>query len=158
MYLMSSCLCGNKCRYDGSAGNFSQYPGLRKLVAQGRVMPVCPEVLGGLPVPRPPAEISGGTGAYVLKGKAKVLNVAGSDVTQNYVAGAWKSLLIGLESGCTKAVLKARSPACGVGSIYDGKFQKNLIDGDGVLAALLKSHGFYVFSEQDYERAARKGK
>ena len=79
-----------------------------------------------------------------------MVNATGDDVTANYVSGAWRSLLIGLETGCTKAVLKARSPACGAGLIYDGKFQKNLILGDGVLAALLKAHGFIVFSDEDF--------
>ncbi len=150
MYLVSSCLCGNHCRYDGSAGDLSQYQAIQRLLAKGLAVPVCPEVLGGLAVPRPPAEISGGTGASVLQGKAKIVNSAGGDVTGNYVSGAWKSLLIGLETGCTKAILKARSPACGAGLIYDGKFQKNLIPGDGVFAALLKAHGFVVFSDEDF--------
>lgn len=148
MYLISSCLCDNRCRYDGFAGNLGQYPQIQELLAQGRAVPVCPEILGGLPVPRLPAEISGGTGACVFKGKTKVVNLAGEDVTENYVEGAWKSLLIGLQAGCNKAILKSRSPACGVGVIYDGKFQKNLIRGNGVLAALLKSHGFVVLTEE----------
>ncbi|MGI6627364.1 MAG: DUF523 domain-containing protein [Bacillota bacterium] len=150
MYLVSSCLCGNKCRYNSSTGNLSLHPGIQRLLAQGLAVPVCPEILGGLPVPRPPAEIMSGTGACVLQGKAKVVNSAGDDVTENYILGAWKSLLIGLKTGCTKAVLKARSPACGIGSIYDGKFRKTLIEGDGVLAALLKEHGFLVFNDEDF--------
>ncbi len=78
-----------------------------------------------------------------------MVNATGDDVIANYVSGAWRSLLIGLETGCTKAVLKqgARHAA---GLIYDGKFQKNLILGDGVLAALLKAHGFIVFSDEDF--------
>lgn len=150
MYLVSSCLCGNHCRYNGSAGDLKRYHAIQRFLAQGLAVPVCPEALGGLAVPRQPAEICGGTGAGVLQGKSRVVNATGDDVTANYVSGAWRSLLIGLETGCTKAVLKARSPACGAGLIYDGKFQKNLILGDGVLAALLKAHGFIVFSDEDF--------
>lgn len=149
MYIVSSCLCGNPCRYDGSAGQVRKHPKIRELLAQGLAVPVCPEVLGGLPVPRPPAEITGGRAADVLQGRARVVNIYGDDVTQNYVEGARKALYIALQAGCTKAVLKERSPACGVRAVYDGTFSNKCVPGEGVLAALLKAHGFEVISDED---------
>lgn len=128
----------------------AKYPKIRDFLAQGLAVPVCPEVLGGLPVPRLPAEITGGTGTCVLQGNAKVVNTAGDDVTENYLEGARKALEIALQAGCTKAILKERSPACGTGLIYDGRFQRNLIQGSGVLAALLRAHGFTVISDEDF--------
>ncbi|HHX10806.1 MAG TPA: DUF523 domain-containing protein [Firmicutes bacterium] len=149
MYMVSSCLCGNPCRYDGSAGQTDRYPGISELLARGLAVPICPEVLGSLPVPRPPAEITGGTGRDVLEGNARVLNIYGDDITRNYVEGAKKTLHIALQAGCTKAILKDRSPACGVHAVYDGTFSSNRIPGEGVLAALLRAHGLTVISDED---------
>ena len=149
MYIVSSCLCGNPCRYNGSAGQISKYPRVRELLAQGLAVAVCPELLGGLPVPRPPAEITGGTATDVLKGKAKVGNANGVDVTENYTEGARMALELALQAGCNKAILKERSPACGVHRVYDGSFNGTVVPGDGVLAAMLKSHGFQVISDED---------
>ena len=95
------------------------------------------------------SEITGGTAADVLKGQAKVVNINGNDVTRNYVEGARKALEIALQAGCTKAILKERSPACGVRAVYDGKFNKHVVPGDGVFAALLKAHGFTVLSDEE---------
>ena len=148
MYLVSSCLCGNPCRYDGSSGNLDEHPRVKALLSQRRAVPVCPELLGGLPVPRPVAEIAHGTGAGVLQEESRIVDLNGKDVTDNYRAGAQKALLIGMQAGCTKAILKTKSPACGVGLIYDGEFTKTLIEGDGVLAALLKAHGFSVLTDK----------
>lgn len=150
MFLVSSCLCGNKCRYDGSIVDPKSHPTVWDLIQKGQVVPVCPEVLGGLPVPRPPAEISGGTGSSVLEGKARVVNRAGQEVTENYCMGSKRGLVIGLQTGCNAAILKSRSPACGLGLIYDGTFSGNTIEGDGVFAALLKTYGFKVFSEENF--------
>ena len=112
-------------------------------------VPVCPEMLGGLGVPRPPAEIAGGDGGDVLAGRARVVNSEGQDVTAAYVRGAKMALSVGLQSGCTGAVLKARSPSCGANAIYDGTFSHARIEGDGVLAALLRQNGFAVLTEEE---------
>ena len=122
---------------------------LSALLKSGRAIPVCPEVLGGLPTPRAPAEVRGGDGLAVLEGKAKVVNCRGEDVTPQYVAGAKAALAIALQAGCSKAILKARSPSCGAGRIYDGTFSGALVSGDGVLAALLRKQGFEVFSDEE---------
>lgn len=112
-------------------------------------MPVCPEALGGLPIPRLAAEILGGTGEDVLNGDARVVNSAGEDVTRFFVDGARRALLIGLLTGCSAAILKARSPSCGPGVIYDGTFSRTQAPGDGVFAATLRRHGFRIFTEED---------
>ncbi|HHW18174.1 MAG TPA: DUF523 domain-containing protein [Firmicutes bacterium] len=147
--MVSSCLCGFRCRYDGTC---SSTPIIDRLMKEGKVVPVCPEILGGLPVPRPPSEILGGDGSDVISGKARVLTISGIDVTSFYVRGALRALAVGLESGCTSAVLKARSPACGLGQIYDGSFSRRLKTGHGVLASLLKKHGFVIYTENDLDR------
>lgn len=149
MILISSCLFGIPCRYDGTCSNIAEVKGL----ARREMVPVCPEVLGGLPVPRPPAEIQGGTGLDVLSGSARIVNVTGADVTEAYVKGAFLALSVGLLSGCRKAILKARSPACGLGWIYDGTFSRTLRRGDGVLASLLRAYGFSIFTETDARKA-----
>lgn len=119
------------------------------LVKRGDAVPVCPETLGGLPVPRTPSEITGGDGGDVLAGRARVVDAEGRDVTDAYVNGAKRSLLVALQAGCAGAVLKARSPSCGAGTIYDGTFTHTRTPGDGVLAALLRHHGFALRSEED---------
>ena len=110
-------------------------------VKHGQGVPVCPEVLGGLAVPRPPAEICGGI----------VRNSEGEDVTAAYRGGAMKALLIGLQTGCSSAILKARSPSCGIGTVYDGTFTHTCVSGDGIFAALLLRHGFTVLTEEDLQ-------
>ncbi len=149
MYIVSSCLCGNECRYNGKSANICKYPKIKHLLLHGLAVPICPEVLGGLSIPRWPAEIRAGTGFHVLQQKTKVLDIRGEDVTNNYVQGAWKTLMIAKQAGCNKAILKEKSPACGVSKIYDGNFDKTLIRGEGVLTALLKSHGFTVISDEE---------
>lgn len=99
-------------------------------------------------MPRLPSEIRGGDGLDVLLGNARVVNSAGEDVTGAFVEGARKALLIGLETGCSHAVLKARSPSCGAGAIYDGTFSHTRRAGDGVLAAMLRRHGFEVLTDE----------
>ncbi len=111
-------------------------------------MPVCPEVLGRLPVPRPPSEIAQGAGS-------KVTNVLGTDVTKEFVTGAHVALGIGLQAGCTRAILKARSPSCGFGQVYDGTFSKVLVSGDGIFARLLKDHGFRIYTEETFPNPVR---
>jgi len=110
------------------------------------LIPVCPEEAGGLPTPRPPAEIVGGDGEDVLNGKAKVMTVDGRDVTDAYLKGAHHALQVAQAHGATQVILKARSPSCGCSDIYDGTFSGTLTSGDGVTTALLKRHGITVTS------------
>jgi len=110
---------------------------------------VCPEEEGGLGTPRPAAEIVGGDGADVLQGTARVLTKGGVDVTEEYLIGARYALEAARAVGAESAILKARSPSCGNGCIYDGSFSRTPKDGDGVTAALLKKEGIEVFSDQE---------
>lgn len=132
-------------------------PGSRIRSLKGLAVPVCPEVLGGLAVPRLPSEIRGGDGRDVLLGNACVVDSAGEDVTRAFIEGARKALLIGLETGCSRAILKARSPSCGAGVICDGTFSHTRRAGDGVLAALLRRHGFEILTEEDLATAGNQG-
>jgi len=144
LVLVSACLAGCECRFDGGANPTRK---VSELVAQGRAIQVCPEEGGGLPTPRPPAEIVGGDGHDVLAGRARVMTQDGRDVTEMYVAGAQKALAVARTAGVTKAILKSRSPSCGSGVIYDGTFSRTQIEGDGVTAALLQAHGIEVVTE-----------
>lgn len=144
--LVSACLAGRACRFDGSANPDDE---VARLVAEGRAVLVCPEVDGGLGTPRPPAEITGGDGADVLEGRARVVTRSGRDVTAAYVKGAQRALAAAREAGATAAVLKARSPSCGKGSVYDGSFSRTLQEGDGVTAALLRKNGIAVVTEDE---------
>lgn len=144
--LVSACLAGRSCRFDGSASRDDQ---VARLVAEGRAVLVCPEVDGGLETPRPPAEIVGGDGRAVLEGRARVVTEGGVDVTAAYLAGARKALQAARRSGAATAILKARSPSCGTGAIYDGSFSSNLVAGDGVTAALLEANGITVIADDD---------
>lgn len=144
--LVSACLAGRACRFDGSA---NPDDAVARLVAEGRAVLVCPEVDGGLGTPRPAAEITGGDGADVLEGRARVLTGAGEDVTNAYVSGAERALEAAREAGATVAILKARSPSCGKGAVYDGSFSRSLQDGDGVTASLLRSEGLTVISDEE---------
>ncbi len=134
--LVSACLAGQRCRYDGQA---SPHPEVLRLVELGRAVPVCPELLGGLGVPREPVELRCG----------RALCRSGADVTEAFETGAQLALALARARGCRQAVLKARSPSCGVGRIYDGSFSQRLVPGDGVLAALCKAHGIAVKSEEE---------
>lgn len=113
-------------------------------------MPVCPEVLGGLSTPRPPSEI------LQTETGLRVVNVLGQDVTGEYMLGASIALDIGLQAGCRKAILKARSPACGFGSVYDGTFRRNLVQGHGIFAKLLERHGFRIYTDETFPTPSRK--
>lgn len=104
-------------------------------------MPFCPELSGGLGLPRPPAEIHGGTGEDVLDGRARVLDREGGDVTRAFVAGAEASLALARACGASEAFLAANSPSCGAGEIYDGSFSGARVEGDGVAAALFRRNG-----------------
>lgn len=142
--LVSACLAGRRCRFDGSANPDDE---VASLVAEGRAVLVCPEVDGGLGTPRPPAEIQGGDGHDVLAGRARVVTGEGRDVTAEYVKGAERALRAAEEAGASVAILKSRSPSCGCGAIYDGSFTRTKRAGDGVTAALLRESGIDVVSE-----------
>ncbi|WP_165671842.1 DUF523 domain-containing protein [Metapseudomonas otitidis] len=149
--LISRCLLGQRVRYDGGA--HGPYELLQRWQDEGRVVPVCPEVEGGLPTPRPPAEILGGQGLQVLEGQARVMTDGGEDVTTAFVAGARLALDLVRRHGIAVAVLKARSPSCGNEEAYDGTFTGTRIPGEGVTAALLRQAGVRVFNETQLEAA-----
>jgi len=144
--LVSACLAGRECTYQG--GHRANAAVLR-LVADGRAVLVCPEEEAGLGTPRPEAEVLGGTGTDVLDGLARVRTTAGDDVTSHYLDGARIATERAASAGCTAAVLKARSPACGCGAIYDGAFTATLRDGDGVAAAALRRAGIDVMTDEE---------
>lgn len=150
--LISACLLGSKVRYDGS-DKACAHDALTELLARGQVIAVCPEVAGGLGVPRLPAEIQSGAGAEVLAGQAQVLDAAGRNVTDAFLSGAQQALALAREHGIRAAILKARSPSCGNEQIYDGTFSKTLLYGQGVAAALLEQHGIKVFNEAQINEA-----
>ena len=139
MILVSACLLGCACRYDGQS---KPYPLARELARRGLAVPVCPEQLGGLPTPRKPSE---------RQGERVVMN-DGRDVTTEYRRGAEEALCLARLYGCTAAVLKEKSPSCGSGRIYDGTFSGTLTDGDGVTAELLKENGIKVYGESELEK------
>lgn len=139
MILVSRCLAGEPCRYDGQCKGI---PEIIKLVEEGKAVTACPEVLGGLGVPRDPAERQG----------ERVITCRGKDVTENYVRGAETSLMIFRKHCCTMAVLKSRSPACGKGEIHDGRFDGGMTEGNGVFAEMLLKEGVRVMDEHEFIR------
>lgn len=144
MIMISACLCGINCKYDGS-NNANTF--FMDLLSRNLVLPVCPEQLGGLPTPRPPCEILGGDGAAVLAGTARVLAQDGRDFSAEFVRAAHETLHIAQLAGLETAVLKSNSPSCGVCRIYDGSFTHAVVSGDGVTTALLRQHGIAVYHE-----------
>ncbi|MBR5869287.1 MAG: DUF523 domain-containing protein [Clostridia bacterium] len=137
--LVSRCLLGEPCRYDGAS---KPHPAIQSLAERHTLVPVCPEVDGGLSTPRIPAERKGDS----------VINQSGVDVTREYTLGARIALDTALQEGVDFAILKARSPSCGHGEIYDGSFSRTLISGDGVTAELLLSHGIPVYTEESFPK------
>lgn len=139
----SACLAGICCRFDGGHRLDER---VLKLQERGKLIPLCPEQLGGLPIPRPPAEITGGDGYDVLDGRARVVGAEGKDVTRHFLEGAQKVLKIIKESGAEEVILKEKSPSCGVHKIYRNGV---IVPGKGVLAALLFREGIEVISNED---------
>ena len=135
--LVSRCLTGACCRYDGKS---NLVPKIRELAERGIAVTVCPEVLGGLPTPRTPSEIRG----------ENVVMRDGTDVTEQFRLGAERAMAICREHGCTGAILKARSPSCGKGVVYDGSFTGTRIPGNGVFAQMLLDAGVSVMTEEEY--------
>ncbi len=133
MIIVSACLAGVKCRYDGQGVENER---VVELVRSGEALPVCPEQLGGLPTPRPCCEIRDGG----------VFSVHGVDVTGNFLRGAQEALRIAELCKAEKAILKSFSPSCGCGEIYDGSFSGKRVEGDGLFAIMLKEKGIRVES------------
>ena len=151
--VISACLLGVACNHEGRG---SPRTVVDELAREYRLVPVCPEVLGGLPTPRAAAEIQGGDGADVMaepasggSDAARVVNIDGEDVTAAYLRGAEAAVAVAKAVGATRAVLKARSPSCGSAAVYDGTFSRRLVPGRGVTAAALAAAGLAVDSEED---------
>lgn len=144
MILVSACLLGEQCKYSGG-DNFS--PAVAAYLEGKDYLPCCPEQLGGLPTPRPPAEIQGGSGPDVLAGSIKIINKEGQDVTAEFIQGAEAALALCHDAEL--AILKEGSPSCGVHRIYDGSFSGRKVPGCGVCAALLASKGVLLRSSED---------
>jgi uncharacterized protein YbbK (DUF523 family) len=135
MIVVSACLAGVECRYNGSSYTV---PKIAEMVIKGKAIPICPEILAGLPIPRPPAE----------QQKGKIVSLNGDDQTGQYIMGAKIGVEIAVAGHCQKAILKSKSPTCGLGLIYDGTFSGKLISGDGIFAKLLKEKGIEVCTEE----------
>ena len=141
MMVVSACLAGERCRWDGE---YDRDPEVSEMVRSGNAIAACPEVLGGLPVPREPAEIIGGDGDDVLEGRARIRNRGGEDVTEFFLQGARAFLQLVRASGARIAILRERSPSCGVFRTPDGSFVRRYRRGPGVAAALLRREGIRV--------------
>ena len=137
--LVSACLLGEHCRFDGAA---KPSPAVLALAARYDLVPICPEVAGGLPTPRVPSEIVGG----------RVINRAGEDVTAAFVRGAMAAVEAARKYAVRWAVLKARSPSCGRDTVYDGTFSGALTPGDGVTAGALRAAGVRIYTEEEAEQ------
>lgn len=137
--LVSACLLGVCCRYDGQA---KPHEGVLSLLGRHTLIPVCPEIYGGLATPRPAAERVG----------KRVLTAQGGDVTAQYRRGAEETMRLGRLYGCEAALLKERSPSCGSGVIHNGRFDGELTPGDGVTAALLRANGIAVYGESEWQK------
>ena len=139
--LISACLIGVSCRYDGKTKPLDEKI-LIKLKEKHHLIPICPEIMGGLPTPRIPAEITG---------DRRVLRRDGADITAEYEKGSHEALRLAEFFGCTTAILKARSPSCGRDEIYDGTFSGTLTEDDGITAALFRQNGIRIIREDEIE-------
>lgn len=138
MILISACLAGMNCKYNGANNTVAE---IKQMYEEGRCTAVCPEQLGGLSTPRPSAEIQG----------TRVINTEGADVTKAYETGARKALEQALRAGCQEAVLKAYSPSCGCGEIYDGTFTHSKVKGNGIFADLCIKNGIHCITDVEYK-------
>ncbi|MFT4104523.1 MAG: DUF523 domain-containing protein [Lacrimispora sp.] len=144
--LVSACLLGVNCRYDGGNG---RKEAVTELMETYSLIPVCPEQLGGLETPREPAEQISSDAEGALTGR--VVTCSGKDVTDSFLKGAEETLKLAELYGCKKAILKERSPSCGYKTVYDGTFSGTKIPGSGVTARLLAENGILVYGESDIE-------
>jgi len=152
--LVSACLLGEKVRYDGR--DSAVHGQLDTWSKQGRVVSLCPEMAGGLCVPRAPAEIIDGNAIAVLSGMGRVMRQDGANVTDAFMDGAERALAQCWEHKIKIAILKEGSPSCGSSLVNDGRFSGRKLDGQGVTTALLTGHGISVFNEQQLTEAARR--
>lgn len=150
--LVSACLLGAKVRYHGGSATISD-PVLDRWSGEGRIVPVCPEVEGGLPTPRPPAEIRRDADA-AGRIRLRVVTADGQDVSEPYRTGAGKALAQARTLGIRVAILKDGSPSCGSSFVHDGAFTGTRTAGDGITAAALRAAGVRVFSETQIAEAA----
>lgn len=137
--LVSACLLGENCKYNGGNNKCEE---ILELGKKHKLIPICPECFGGLPIPRVPSEIKDG----------RVYSKTGEDLTEAFNDGAEKALYVAEESGCQLAILKERSPSCGFGEIYDGSFSGKTIRGNGITAQLLYDHGIVILGETKTDR------
>lgn len=138
VYLVSGCLCGEKCRYDGQVFVLEK---VKELVDSGKALVVCPEVMGGMSIPRLPCEIKNN----------KIINIDNEDKTNYFNDGAKKVLALAQKYNIKKAILKEKSPSCGSHYIYDGNFNKSLILGEGITTKLLRENGIQVISDEEFK-------
>ena len=139
-YIVSACLVGINCKYDGK-NNYNKE--IEKLVYDGQAIPLCPEVMGGLSTPRVPSEI------IVIDGEERVISKEGIDVTSEFLLGAKKTLEVAQILNINTAILQKRSPSCGVYEIYDGSHTNKIIKGEGITTKLLKKHNINVITEDE---------
>lgn len=142
-YIVSACLAGERCRYDGGSNTVDS---IKNLVENGEAVAVCPEVLGGMPVPRVRCELRRND-----DGTEEAVGEDGRNYTEQFKRGAVLSLEEAVKFGAATAVLKSKSPSCGCGLIYDGSFSGKLINGDGITARLFKKSGITVCTEKDFQ-------
>ena len=140
--LISACLLGQNVKYDGNNNSILENPFIKKLLNSNMLIPICPEVEGGLPTPRVPVEIIDN----------KAIDKEGNDRTKNFFLGAKKTCQLALKNDVKIAIMKAKSPSCGKGKIYDGTFSKKLIDANGIAVMVLEEIGIEIFSEDDLKK------
>ncbi len=144
MILVSACLAGIACRYGGGS---CEETAIKAMVQQGQAIPICPELLGGLDVPRPACEL-----VKDADGNIRAMSKDGRDMTGAFTRGARKTLAVAKALGIKKVIVKSRSPSCGCGLVYDGTFSGRLVSGNGLTVALLLKNGFKVYTEHDFSR------
>lgn len=143
MILLSACLVGLNCKYNGG-NNYNEQ--VYNLIKEGKAIPVCPEQLGGLTTPRTPAEIR------IIDGERRVFTSEGADVTDQFYKGSENVLEFAKKLNIKTAVLKSKSPTCGCGKIYNGNFENQLIDGNGILTQMLLDNGIEVINSDDIQK------
>lgn len=136
--LISGCLLGYNCKYNGK-NNYNKE--IANLAEKFEIIPICPEVIGRLPIPRKPSEII----------KGKVLTKDGDDFTDNFMFGAIETLKCATDNNCKYAILKSNSPSCGFGKIYDGTFSSVIVDGNGITAQILSDNGIKIYNENNFQ-------
>lgn len=137
--LISACLLGVNCRYNGEG---QIMPNTDRLMKKYNLVPICPEIYGGLSTPRDPSEIKNG----------RVISKSGKDLTEYFERGAQEILVLAKLYNCKYAILKERSPSCGYKKIYDGTFSGKIIDGNGILAELLIKNGIAIITETETDK------